>query len=124
MGQVTYPITPVTKPRQTRSDKWKRRPCVLRYRAFADMCRLYRVELPERGASIVFVLPMPTSWSKRKRAEMDGQPHRQTPDLDNLVKALSDAVHADDSGIWHYSDIRKVWGITGKIIISNQTKTL
>jgi len=34
-----YKITPVPKPRQTRSDKWKQRPCVMRYRAFADEVR-------------------------------------------------------------------------------------
>lgn len=31
-----YIITPVPKPRQTQADKWKQRPAVMRYRAFAD----------------------------------------------------------------------------------------
>ena len=32
-------ITPVAKPRQTRSDVWKKRPCVVKYRQFADDLR-------------------------------------------------------------------------------------
>lgn len=30
-----YDITPIGKPRMTRADKWKQRPPVMRYRAFA-----------------------------------------------------------------------------------------
>jgi Holliday junction resolvase RusA-like endonuclease len=43
---------------------------------------------------------MPESWSRKKRALYDGQPHQQKPDLDNLVKAVLDAIYGDDSGIW------------------------
>ncbi len=35
-----FPIDVVGKPRMTQRDKWKKRPCVLRYRAFADELRL------------------------------------------------------------------------------------
>jgi hypothetical protein len=35
-------LKPVPKPRQTRSDKWKQRPCVMAYRTFADELRLQR----------------------------------------------------------------------------------
>lgn len=79
-----YLITPVGKPRMTRADKWKQRPPVMRYRMFCDEARLHGIRVPENGAHITFVLPMPKSWSKKKRAAMDGQPHQQKPDLDNL----------------------------------------
>ena len=62
---MKYEIDPVSKPRQTRSDRWKQRPAVVRYRAFADECRLRGVVVPESGAHIVFNMPMPPSWSKR-----------------------------------------------------------
>lgn len=110
-----YPITPVAKPRMTRSDKWKRRPIVLRYRAFCDEVRLRRVELPE-SYHVVFVIPMPESWSSRKKATMDGQPHRQVPDKDNLEKALLDALHEDDCHIWD-GRVTKIWGKKGEIRI-------
>lgn len=119
MGEITYPIVPCPKPRQTAGDRWKKRPRVMRYRAFADECRLRGVVLPSEGASVTFALPMPKSWSKREREAMEGQPHQQKPDLDNLVKALADAVHSDDSHIWHYRELKKVWGITGSITIAN-----
>lgn len=117
MGKIVYPITPNPKPRMTRSDKWKKRPEVMRYRAFCDEVRLRSVELPPAGASIHFVLPMPKSWAQRKRAEMVGQPHQQKPDIDNLLKALADACHQDDAHIWHYSGLKKTWGESGQIII-------
>ncbi len=109
-----YPIIPVPKPRMTRADKWKQRPAVLKYRAFCDEVRLRGVQVPEAGAHIVFVLPMPGSWSKRKRAEMDGQPHRQKPDVDNLAKAVLDALYQDDSGVWDLR-VSKRWGEVGSI---------
>lgn len=112
-----HPVTGVPKPRQTRSDKWQQRPAVVRYRAYADELRLRKVDLPESGAHVVFILPMPASWKPLKRAMMNGRPHQQKPDSDNLLKALLDAVKKDDSGIW---DVRvsKYWGETGKIYIS------
>ena len=113
---MIYTITPVAKPRQTQSDKWKKRPCVMRYRAFADECRLKRVFLPTAGAIITFHMPMPISWSKTKREQMKGKPHQQKPDWDNLGKALSDAVYGEDCHVW---DVRiiKVWSVIGQIEI-------
>lgn len=113
---TVYNITPLGKPRQTRADKWKKRPEVLRYRAFCDEVRLHKITLPASGYHVIFVLPMPQSWSKKKRAEMDGKPHQQKPDIDNLTKSLLDALFDDDSHIW---DVRtsKVWGTAGMIII-------
>lgn len=113
-----YIITPVGKPRMTRRDKWKQRPSVMRYRMFCDEARLHDIQVPENGAHITFVLPMPKSWSKKKRAAMDGQPHQVKPDLDNLTKSLLDALFEDDSHIWG-ARTSKVWGETGMIIIEN-----
>ena len=111
-----YPIEPVPAPRQVRSDKWRPRPGVKRYRAFRDAVRLASVTVPESGATVTFVLPMPVSWSLKKRRAMDGQPHRQTPDWDNLAKALLDAIYSDDAGVSDIT-IRKRWGKHGAIIV-------
>lgn len=111
-----YLVTPIGKPRMTRADKWKQRPPVMRYRLFCDEIRLYDIRLPEGGAHVTFVIPMPQSWSKKKRALMDGKPHQQKPDIDNLEKALLDALFDNDAHIW---DLRKtkIWGEDGAIII-------
>lgn len=88
----------------------------MRYRAFADECRVRGVRLPEGGGTVVFIMPMPKSWSKKKQAEMDGTPHQQRPDSSNLLKAIEDALYQDDACIW---DVRpaKFWGRRGEIII-------
>lgn len=111
-----YDITPVPKPRMTRSDKWRkpRRPGVARYFAFKDECRLKKVIIPECGARVNFYMPMPKSWSKKRKQEYALKPHKQTPDVDNLCKSIFDALYEDDS---HIHDIRisKYWDYRGGI---------
>lgn len=118
-----YPITPMGAPRMTRADAWKDRACVLRYRAFKDECRLRKVEIPATPF-IVFNIPMPASWSKKTRARMNGTPHMSKPDIDNLQKALYDAVHPDDdSHIWGVQAL-KFWAEEGSILIGKLDQTV
>ena len=114
---MKYHITPVAKPRMTQRDKWKKRPSVMKYRAFKDEIRAAGIELEESNQHVTFIIPMPKSWSKKKRLESHGMPHKQRPDIDNLQKALLDAVTSEDCYIW---DMRctKIWGYDGAIIIS------
>ena len=111
-----YDITPCAKPRQTRRDKWltPARPCVAKYRAFKDECRLKNVKLYSK-MHIIFYMPMPKSCSKKKRRELLGMPHMETPDLDNLIKGLLDILD-EDSHI-HEIHAQKVWANTGEIFI-------
>lgn len=117
-----YPINPVPKPRQTRSDKWKKRPAVMKYRQFKDRVRLYEVMLPESSAKITFFVPMPKSWSNKKKEKMANTPHQSKPDIDNYLKALFDAVFDDDSKIWHIGGVAKIWSYRGGIEIYYPTK--
>lgn len=111
---MIYSITPVPKPRMTQRDKWQKRPAVLRYREFCDQVREAGIEIHQQGTEIAFYVPMPKSWSKKKREEMDGQPHKQKPDLDNLLKALLDAVHDEDCAVWSLSASKR-WAKEGGI---------
>jgi len=114
---MIYPIIPAAKPRMTQRDRWKKRPVVLRYYAFKDECRLRGVKCAV-GDSYKFTIPMPKSWSKKKRVEMDGEPHTlEKFDLDNLVKALWDAVLLHDGAMWRVGGLEKVWGYDGAIEI-------
>lgn len=70
---------------------------------------------------MTFVLPMPKSWSHKKRIQMDGKPHMQRPDLSNMLKALEDAIYQEDSVIYTIH-ISKIWGSEGKIIIEEEVK--
>lgn len=115
----TIHVTPMGKPRMTQRDKWKQRPVVVRYRAFCDELRLLMRGFHLSDAvSLQFVLPMPVSWSKKKRAALNGQPHQQKPDVDNLVKSVLDALLADDSSI-HTVHATKTWGEEGSITITS-----
>ena len=114
---ILLDITPVPKPRQTRADKWQKRPSVMRYRAFADEVRLKMPKGVDLNYSeIKFYLPMPMSWSIKKKLEMLNQPHMQRPDIDNLAKAFFDALYEDDSHI-HTIGLVKRWGNDGVIKI-------
>lgn len=112
---LVIPITPLAKPRMTRSDKWKQRPCVIRYRDYKDDIRPHAVDLIN-PVKITFLLPMPASWSKKKRAAHEGKLHRVKPDLDNLLKGLMDAWLEQDqevASVW----VEKRWSVDGGIII-------
>lgn len=114
----TYSIIPVAKPRMTRRDKWLAppRPSVAKYWAFKDQVREANIILPQSGTHVIFYIPMPKSWSKKKKSRFNGKPHQNTPDWDNLGKALSDAIYDQDCTIW---DIRisKRWADKGFIEI-------
>jgi len=113
---TSYPILPMGKPRMTQRDKWKGRKVVLEYHAFKDECRIRKVRVPESNSHIIFIMPMPKRWSEKKKQEMDGKPHQQKPDKDNLEKALLDALFQDDAHIWD-ARVTKRWGREGQIII-------
>lgn len=108
---VTLNVPPKPKPRMTRADRWKKRPVIL---AYWEWCAEVRAQwgdraFPEHGAHITFRVPMPKSWSRKKREAMTNTGHRQTPDLDNYLKALLDAIHADDCAVWDFDGLCKVW---------------
>lgn len=109
-------ITPIPKPRMTQRDKWEQRPCVMRYRAYCDALRYELLDVPECHYHIVFVLPMPKSWPKKKRDEMRGTPHQQVPDKDNLEKAVLDALYGDDCRVWD-GRVTKIWGDEGHVMV-------
>ncbi len=117
--QIIFPISPMGKPRMTQRDKWKKRPVIQRWYAYKDELKLtakqerYQVE---ETLDIVFCIPMPKSWSKKKKAEMYAKPHQQKPDIDNLVKGFLDALCEDDSYVWSVT-AEKYWAYEGKIAV-------
>lgn len=96
-------------PRMTRADAWRVpvRDCVARYRNFKDEVRRRGVTL-ENGDGVIFVMPMPKRWSKKTKALMDGEGCTSKPDIDNILKALMDALFVDDAHIWKLSRLEKV----------------
>lgn len=115
-------INPTPKPRMTQSDRWNKRPCVMRYWSYKDYLQH---EANKSGFTLgpafkmTFYISMPATWSKAKKTAMLGKPHQQKPDIDNLVKGVMDSLLPDnDSGVW-YQQISKVWALEGAIKIEN-----
>lgn len=123
--EIILPVVPIPKPRQTRRDVFNPSNRVIAYRSFADKLRMHAQKvgyIPGFQLSLTFVIPMPESWSEKKKCLHDGEPHRQRPDLDNLIKAFKDALYKkvkgsdmDDCQVWYYGSMKKVWGRTGEI---------
>ena len=107
---AVIPIIPMGAPRMTQRDRWKKRPVVIRYHAFKDALRLGCAGHPERPLDVSWraYLPIPKSYSKRKREALMGQPHRMKPDRDNIDKAILDALFSEDAGIAE-GHIAKFW---------------
>ena len=100
---IKIPFPPMGKPRMTRADKWKCRSEVVRYRQWADAMRAFtNGKIPNNPDSVSWnaYMPIPESWSQRKKTAMAGKPHRQKPDRDNIDKAICDALWKRDEGIW------------------------
>lgn len=94
-------INPMGKPRMTRSDKWKERPCVVAYREWCDRLRAAAPELPEkpRSLEVVAYIEIPERWSAKRKANMRGRVHERTPDLDNIIKGIMDCLFPQDKSI-------------------------
>lgn len=120
-NEMCLNINPVSKPRMTQSDRWKKRSVVLQYWVFRDeifygaLAQGYR---PSFELIMEFVIAMPKSWSKSKKKNMNGEPHQSTPDIDNLEKGILDSLFVDDKKV-HKVMASKVWGYNGKVLIKN-----
>ena len=105
-------ITPMGKPRMTQRDRWKNRPVVLRYHEFCDRLR-EAAPASLRKTSIYAIdirafIPMPQSWSAKKKAQHNGCMCAAKPDWDNIGKAVCDAMLKEDSIIAD-GRCRKYW---------------
>ena len=125
-----FDIIPMGAIRMTQSDTWKTNPnhtdpnkrqrkVVGEYFNFKNtllwQAKSLNFEL-KFHLDILFLIPMPATWSKKKKEQMNGLPHKQKPDTDNLVKSVKDALKKDDSDIW-WEKAEKRWAYKGSIII-------
>ncbi len=112
---MIYDITPMPAPRLTRNTLWTKR--ARDYAEWKRHVRLLRINIIESGAHITFHMPMPESWSKASKVKCEGKPHQSRPDVDNLAKALLDAMYKEDAHIWDVR-ITKLWAYKGAIEIN------
>ena len=120
-------ITPQTHVRATKGDsvffripRDKLRPAGLKRLLRLEKYNQYKIDLlaeckrkgfsiPAEGTSIMFFVPLPKSWSKKKRKQYHGTLHQSKPDLSNLLKSFEDAICVEDKYIAHYSEVCKRW---------------
>jgi len=125
-----FPVEPIGAPRMTQSDKWKtnphhpdpkkrQRPAVIQYFKFKNDIYLQSLALRFKLGDYldaVYFIPMPASWSNKKKLAMLGTPCLSKPDTDNITKAIKDALLSNDSGVW-YEKAEKRWAYNGSILI-------
>jgi Holliday junction resolvase RusA-like endonuclease len=114
-----FDIVPMGAVRMNRADRWRKRPVVLEYFQFKDRLREQAKELKfELGKTFnaVYFLPMPESWSNKKKEKMNGSIHESKPDTDNITKGIKDALRENDSDIW-WEKAEKRWAFKGSILI-------
>jgi len=126
MRKVTLNITPQTHVRATQGDsiffripREKLRPSGLKRLMRLERYNKYKIDLaseakrklftmPPIGASVTFVIPVPRSWSKKKKKLYHGRFHQSKPDIDNLQKAFLDSLMKEDKQIAHL-EVQKRW---------------
>ena len=116
---ITINVAPCSKPRMTSADKWKKRQCVTKFFAFRDAIKLSNIHnIALESFDIEFHIPMPKSWSKKKKSLHNGAPHKQRPDLDNYIKAWCDSVFEEDSVVWRFKASKRWTDKPGHIKLS------
>jgi len=122
MESATYvfQVPPQTAPRMTRRDRWKKRPCVVRYFEYRDQLRAkaieYGITLPN-NFTVTFYMAMPKSWSKKKKAANVGKPCQSKPDLDNVLKGFMDALRTNDASVYAVS-ASKFWSEQPGVVLA------
>lgn len=125
-----FDIVPMGAVRMTQSDRWKinpnhhnilqrQRPEVTRYFAFKRTIKEQAAKMAyvqENTLEIVFLVPMPNSWSKKKKQRQNRMPVKTKPDIDNYVKAFLDALLTEDGHIWKII-AEKRYAYKGSIIV-------
>jgi Holliday junction resolvase RusA-like endonuclease len=125
-----FDVIPIGAPRLTQSDKWKTNPnhpdlnrrqrkAVTQYFAFKNAILFQSKQLKfELGKTLdaLYLIPMPHSWSEKKKQRMNGMPCEVKPDTDNISKAIKDTLRKNDSDIW-FEKAEKRWAYNGSIII-------
>lgn len=125
-----FDVIPMGAPRMTQADKWKTNPnhpdpnyrqreVVTRYFQVKNTMLWQAVQMKfELGDVLeaIYFLPMPDSWSQKKKDAMIGTIHDSKPDVDNISKLCQDVFKKDDSAVW-WNNCRKYWAYTGAILI-------
>ena len=101
---------PAPKPRMTQSDRWKQRPCVLRYREYADAIRAAAIDAKRTHAlpddflfdgNVEVEALFGKDYTLIKVSEISGevQIKKSRGDIDNYGKSVAEGLFAQQSGM-------------------------
>jgi Holliday junction resolvase RusA-like endonuclease len=127
---IVFDVVPMGAVRMTQSDRWKvdanhidprkrQRASVTKYFAFKTIISAQAKQMGftlGRCLEAIYCIPMPNSWSEKKKKEMNGLPCLSKPDTDNITKAIKDALKKNDGDVW-WEKAEKRWAFKGSIII-------
>lgn len=63
--------------------------------------------IPPSGLNLTFYLPLPNSWSKKKKREYHGTLCQGRYDIDNMIKAFFDSLVSEDKFIANISATKR-----------------
>jgi Holliday junction resolvase RusA-like endonuclease len=66
-----------------------------------------RFEIPAAGLCVTFFIPMPKSWSQKKKNLHNGLLMQSRPDIDNLIKSFCDSLCSEDKYIANISATKR-----------------
>ena len=103
-------IDPKSAPRLTQNNLWT--PLAKNYMKwkhdFKILCLKSGLPRTFNKVKIDFHIAMPKSWSITKKKYQAETPHMQKPDIDNLFKAVCDAL-LDEDGFIYEIHVQKFW---------------
>lgn len=122
--EISVDITPVPqkRPRVTRFGAYD--PQKVDKEAFGGLVQLPAEHEPFKTAvhvELILYVPLPKSYSKKKKAELLGTYHTSRGDVDNFFKLYTDKL--TDLGVWiddnivASTTIKKFWAETGSVYI-------
>ena len=125
-----FDVVPMGAPRMTQADKWRvnpnhpdplkrQREVVSRYFAMKSLLLAQAAEMNFVLLNVleaIYFVPMPDSWSEKKKSSLLGLPCLAKPDTDNITKGIKDCLRLSDSDIW-WDNCRKYWTYAGSILI-------
>ena len=121
IGRPSYiPVTPVPAPRMTQRDRWRnetsRRRPVQRYFDYRDIISIAwaqnKITKDPSAMGFCFMFEPTDGYCRKnkiKREDVFYTPRELTPDNDNLIKAVKDAVMPKDEGVHAYLGVAKIF---------------
>jgi Holliday junction resolvase RusA-like endonuclease len=98
MIKLFIPIIPMGAVRTTQKQKFvdERAKRYLSYKQQIAWLIKQHIHRPSDNPILVdvtFYMPIPSSWSGKKKERYNGQIHKSKPDIDNLIKGLFDSLN-------------------------------